>query len=323
MPDVQKDAYGDDMRLEELMLYPDNKYKDRVFRMLFNNKQELMDLYNAINNTTYDNPEELQITTLENAIYLGMKNDVSFLIDSRLQLYEHQSTWNPNLPYRDLLYVADTYSKLIPRKEIYGSKKIMLPPPTFLMFYNGKEKKPERYVMKLSELYQPQTKEANLDLTVLVLNINKGYNESIKRNCKTLQEYTLFVEQTREYEKNMDFRQAVSKAVDTCIEQGVLKEFLLKNKAEVIKMSLYEYDAEEVRQLWEEEARERGLEKGLKEGRAEGRAEGRKEGIGIGEIRGAIKVYREFGKTEEEILKKLQESFVLTEEEAREYLSNI
>lgn len=140
MPDVQKGAYEEDMHLEELVLYPDRKYKDRVFRMLFNNKQELMVLYNAINNTNYDNPEELQITTLENAIYLGMKNDVSFLIDSRLQLYEHQSTWNPNLPYRDLLYVAETYSKLIPQDDVYRRKKISLPPPTFVIFIMGKRK---------------------------------------------------------------------------------------------------------------------------------------------------------------------------------------
>ena len=182
MPDVLQDVYEDGIHLEELSLYPNHKYKDRVFRMLFNNKRELMDLYNAINNTNYDNPEELQITTLENAIYLSMKNDMSFLIDSRLQLYEHQSTWNPNMPFRDLLYVTNTYNKLIPRRDVYGSKKISLPPPTFLMFYNGKEKRPERYVMKLSDLYQPKPKEVNLDLTVLVLNINKGYNENIKRH---------------------------------------------------------------------------------------------------------------------------------------------
>lgn len=299
MPDVQRDAYGEPMHQEELMLYPDIKYKDRVFRMLFNNKQELMVLYNAINNTNYENPEELQITTLENAIYLGMRNDVSFLIDSRLQLYEHQSTWNPNLPYRDLLYVADSYSKLIPQEEIYRTTKISLPPPTFLTFYNGKEERPERYVMKLSELYQPQLEEINLDLTVLVLNINKGYNESIKRNCKTLQEYMMFVEQVREYEKEMEFKKAVPKAVDTCIEQGILKEFLLKNKAEVVKMSLYEYDAEKVGRV-------------LKE-----------EGISIGEIRGTIKTCRQFNKTNEEIIAVLRQTYTLTDEEIQDYLCGV
>ena len=299
MPVVQSDAYGEPMHQEELMLYPDIKYKDRVFRMLFNNKQELMVLYNAINNTNYENPEELQITTLENAIYLGMRNDVSFLIDSRLQLYEHQSTWNPNLPYRDLLYVADSYSKLIPQEEIYRTTKISLPPPTFLTFYNGKEERPERYVMKLSELYQPQLEEINLDLTVLVLNINKGYNESIKRNCKTLQEYMMFVEQVREYEKEMEFKKAVPKAVDTCIEQGILKEFLLKNKAEVVKMSLYEYDAEKVGRV-------------LKE-----------EGISIGEIRGTIKTCRQFNKTNEEIIAVLRQTYTLTDEEIQDYLCGV
>lgn len=118
--------------------------------------------------------------------------------------------------------------------------------------------------MKLSELYQPQLEEIYLDLTVLVLNINKGYNESIKRNCKTLQEYMLFVEQTREYEKTMCFEKAIIKAVDTCIQKGILKEFLLKNKAEVVKMSLYEYDEENVKRLWAQDAREDGFEEGRK-----------------------------------------------------------
>ena len=315
MPDVLQDVYEDGIRLEEFPLYPNNKYKDKVFRMLFNNKQELMDLYNAINNTAYDNPEELQITTLENAIYLSMKNDMSFIIDSRLQLYEHQSTWNPNMPFRDLLYVTNTYNKLIPRRDVYATKKISLPPPTFLMFYNGKEERPERYVMKLSDLYQPKPKEVNLDLTVLVLNINKGYNESIKRNCKTLREYSLFVAQIREYEAYMNFEQAITRAVDTCIEQEILKDFLVMNKAEVISMCIFECDMEEVMELWKEEAHEVGL--------AEGRAEGRAEGIDIGEIRGTIKTCRQFGKTDEEILVFLKKNYTLRDDEIQEYLQSV
>lgn len=77
------------------------EHKDTVFRMIYKEKKELLTLYNALNGTDYQNPEELTVTMLENAIYFGMKNDVSFLLDSRLMLYERQSTWNPNIPLRD------------------------------------------------------------------------------------------------------------------------------------------------------------------------------------------------------------------------------
>ena len=87
-------------------------YKDRIFRMIFKEKREFLDLYNAMNGTHYTNPDELTVTTLDNAIYLGMKNDVSFLLHDTLSLYEHQSTDNPNMPLRNLLYVSDIYSQL-------------------------------------------------------------------------------------------------------------------------------------------------------------------------------------------------------------------
>jgi len=87
-------------------------YKARLFEMLYRDKKELLELYNAVNDTSYTNPDDLQINTLENAIYLSMHNDVSFVIDSRLSLYEHQSTYSPNLPLRYLMYVSDLYSKI-------------------------------------------------------------------------------------------------------------------------------------------------------------------------------------------------------------------
>ena len=73
-------------------------YNSRLFELRFRHKKELLQLYNAMNETNYDDPELLQINTLENAIYLSMHNDISFIIDSRLALYEHQSTCSPNLP---------------------------------------------------------------------------------------------------------------------------------------------------------------------------------------------------------------------------------
>ena len=132
---------------------PNRTYKARIFEMVFSDKKELLALYNAINKTKYDDPELLEINTLENAIYMSMKNDVSFIIDSRLSLYEHQSTYSPNLPIRYLLYVADIYANVTQNENLYGTKKVMIPPPRFLIFYNGRAPYPERKILKLSELY--------------------------------------------------------------------------------------------------------------------------------------------------------------------------
>lgn len=120
-------------------------YKDIVFRMLFRDKARLLELYNAVNQTSYENPEELQIVTLENAVYLGMKNDVAFIIDFHMYLYEHQSTVNPNMPLRFLQYVAKEYEKLVKQDKLYRNKKSYIPAPKFYVFYNGQEKQPEHW----------------------------------------------------------------------------------------------------------------------------------------------------------------------------------
>lgn len=88
-------------------------YKDSVFRMLYREKKELLSLYNAVNQTHYENEADLKVTTLENAIYMNMKNDVSCVVDLRMNLYEHQATVNPNMPLRDLFYVARLFENLI------------------------------------------------------------------------------------------------------------------------------------------------------------------------------------------------------------------
>lgn len=102
-------------------LTANRKYKDTVFRMLFSDRKNLLSLYNAINGTAYENPDDLEIVTLENAIYMGMKNDLAFIIDTNLFLYEHQSTYNPNMPLRDLFYISSEYQKLVDNKSLYSS----------------------------------------------------------------------------------------------------------------------------------------------------------------------------------------------------------
>ncbi len=243
-------------------------YKDTVFRMIFKDPGELLSLYNAVNDTHYDNPEELEVTTLENAIYMNMKNDISCILDMRMNLYEHQSTVNPNIPLRDLFYTARLYESIIIKKDIYSSRQIMLPAPKFITFYNGVEKQPERRIMKLSDSYERKG-EVNLELTVVQLNINAGYNEELKRDCPTLYEYMQYVEKVRVYKETMPIEKAVRKSVDECIAEGILKDFLMKNKAEAEQMSIFEYDKE----LHERTLREEGYEEGLEHGKAEGKAE--------------------------------------------------
>ena len=253
---------------------PMRTYRDRIFRMVFQEKRELLELYNAMNGTDYTRQEDLEITTLENAIYLNMKNDLSFLLYDRLTLYEHQSTDNPNMPLRDLLYVADLYSNLVRDRNIYSTQRISLPEPRFVEFYNGIKKIPERSERKLSDAYAHSTEEPALELKTLVLNINPGNNQELMDKCRTLKEYMIFVEKVRKYRKLLSLEQAVERAVTECMDEDVLADFLRKNRAEVIKVGIYEYNEELHIQMERDEAMEAGFQRGIEEGKAEGKAEG-------------------------------------------------
>ena len=256
-------------------------YKDTVFRTLFSDKRELLSLYNSINGTNYCNIDDLSITTLGNAIYMTVKNDISFVIDMRLNMYEHQSSVNPNIPLRDLDYVPRSYSKFFRNKDIYSPRRIQLPNPKFIVFYNGENEQPARKEMRLSEAYIHKEDNPSLELIVTQININPGYNDELLDNCPTLKQYMLYVDKIRMYQKTMPLEEAVTRAVNECIDTGILADFLKMNKAEVITMSIYEYDAK----LHEKTMIEIG----------------REEGFTIGKIH----AYHECGKTPEEISKLL------------------
>ena len=147
--------------------------------MLFSDKKELLGLYNAVSGKQYKDPGALNVNILENAIYMAIKNDLSFVIDSRLSLYEHQSTYSPNLPLRMLLYLADLYADLTKNENLYGRKKVMLPPPQFIIFYNGEEKQPDRRILKLSDLYQVEEEEHKLELEAVECTITECIREGI------------------------------------------------------------------------------------------------------------------------------------------------
>ena len=241
-------------------------FKSTLFIMLFEDKKNLLELYNAITGKHYADPELLEINTLENAIYMSMKNDVSFLIDGRLSLYEHQSTKNPNLPLRFLLYISHLYSRLTVKENLYGETIVQIPAPEFLIFYNGKDKMPERQILKLSDMYSVQEGHPKLELEATLLNISGSNNQKLKEACRTLGEYAIYTDKIRNYTETMELSEAVDRAMDECIREDVLREFLMKHRAEARAMSIFEYDQE--RHMQQE--REAGIEKGRRIGLAEG-----------------------------------------------------
>ena len=273
----------------EQQVHTNREYKDSVFRMLYKEKKNLLQLYNALNGTNHKNPEELSVTTLDNAIYLGMKNDVSFLLDDRMTLYEHQSTWNPNMPLRNLFYIARLLEKHINagKRSMYSSSLIRIPAPHFVVFYNGQKPVGEDITLKLSDAFEKTEADPALELKVRLININPGSSPELMARCKVLREYSEFVARIRKYiGKEASVREAVEQAVTECIREGILEEFLLSQRSEVVAMSIFEYDHEvEMKKLADEmreQLREEVQEELRGELREEFREEGREDGIGEG-----------------------------------------
>ena len=237
-------------------------YKDTVFRMLFSDRKNLLSLYNAVNQSDYNNPDDLEIVTLENAIYMGMKNDLAFIMDTNLYLYEHQSTYNPNMPLRDLFYICSEYQKLVNKKSLYSSTLQKIPAPNFIEFYNGSTAVPDCAELRLSSAFEHLSDEPKLELIVTVLNVNEGHNAELMQHCNTLNEYAQYVARVRLYAADMSLDQAVERAVDECVREGILAEFLTRNRNEVISMSIFEYDKE----LEEKKLRKAEYETGFSEG---------------------------------------------------------
>ena len=274
-------------------------YKDTVFRMLFQDRENLLSLYNAVNGTVYEDVDGLVITTLQDAVYMNYKNDVSFVFDFTLSIYEHQSTVNQNMPLRDLIYVSKVLQGQMKDQDIYSSRQIKLPTPKFVVFYNGTDEQPEKQILRLSDAYEKQLEEVELELTVTVYNINYGHNQKLLEACQTLKEYAQYVAVVREYAKEMPLAEAVESAVDSCIRQGILADFLRKNRAEAIEMSIFEYDEE----------------KHLKSEREIWITEGKQLGI-ASEI---VSMGLECGLSKEQVLHRLQAKLNISEQTAKEY----
>ena len=190
------------------------KFKDDVFCMLYRDKRNLLDLYNALNNSHHTNVDELEVTTLNGGSYMKYKNDASFLLTMNLYMFEQQSSKNPNMPLRFLDYLSDVYRNMYSNDMLHRRSMIKLPVPHFVTFYNGLEKWIETdEVIKLSDMFE--------------LPVDKP-----------------------------DIRTAVIKAIDECIEEGILVDFFEEHREEVVEVSIYDYDEEKTRKTLFEEAKE-------------------------------------------------------------------
>lgn len=268
------------------------KFKDTIFRMLFSEKEALLSLYNAVNSSNYTDADALEIVTLENAIYMGMKNDLAFILDMNLYLYEHQSTVNPNIPLRDLFYIAAEYQKLIDRKSLYSSAIQKIPTPGFFVFYNGIEPLEDCCISRLSDAFLHTGAEPALELIVTTLNINEGHNCELMQHCRKLKEYAQYVTKVRKYAEQLPLEDAVERAVTECIRENILADFLKKNRAEVVAMSIFEYDKVEEEKKLRKAEFEAGVEQGIEQGIEKGLAQGIERGEKQASVKAATRMLR-------------------------------
>ena len=306
-------------------------HKDNLFHDLFSDKRNALSLYNALNGTAYKDAEELELVTLSDVIYMHGKNDVSVLFQNELELWEHQSTLNYNMPLRGLIYYAHNIDGILAAKGIrlYGKKLVKIPAPDYYVFYNGEEGVPDRQELRLSDAFLAP--HEGYEWTAHMLNIKAGHNQELMENCPALEGYVALVQYIREYRREgRSLVEAVEQSIDRCIEENLLKEYLLKKKSEVKLMLLTEFDEELFAKTMKEEGREEGRQEGRREGREEGRREGREEGRQEGHKKGqkegleeGIRIFildnLEEGATKEKIHGKLQKCFGLSEEEAARY----
>lgn len=249
------------------------EYKSDVFSMLLQDKKRAMEIYNAINGTDYDDPELVEMTTLDDKSFsLTVRNDASFILDANLSLYEHQSTYCPNMPLRDLLYFASIIQKQIKaqKRDIYGGRILKIPVPHFVVFYNGKEDAPDQYDLRLSDAFEKKTKNPEIELVCHVYNINNGKNVPLLSKCQTLREYMYFVDMVRKNnEISGNLEDAIEKAINQCMEENVLRDFLAQHREEVMHVMTLDYTFERRLEMQRAEAIEDGERIGKEIGKEE------------------------------------------------------
>lgn len=258
----------------EFQTLPQREYKDRVFKAIFGRDTEesgrwRLELYNALNGTDYADPNELKLTTIENFIYITMKNDVSFLLDSQMNLYEQQSSFNPNMPLRGLLYFSQLYLAYLNERDvdIFGKTLVKIPTPRFMVFYNGGKEQPDVAKFRLSDAFiKPDAGSEGgreFEWTATLVNINEGRNEALHKKCLSLYHYSSFVARIkRNLAAGMEKRAAVVEAVDFAVANNYLDGFFKRQKEDIIMFSMSEFDQE----AYDRHRRREGYEEGREEG---------------------------------------------------------
>ncbi|BDC94569.1 hypothetical protein SAMN04487977_105130 [Treponema bryantii] len=246
------------MESQETTQY-NREYKDRLFKYIFgkdteDSKKWRLQLYNALNGTNITDPDALKINTIENVIYISMHNDISFLVDTEINLYEEQSSWNPNMPLRGFLYFSILYQLYLKDNNlsILSRHKVMIPRPRFFVFYHGKKTDPDTWKLKLSDSFLGNQKEhGDFEWTATIINLRPDENVPLNKNCTPLYHYVKFVSMvSSNMDAGMDKNKAIEEAVDEAIKEKLLDNFFKINKAEVIGMCLTEFDEELAKRTW-------------------------------------------------------------------------
>ena len=311
-------------------------FKNGVFQLLFNDKERLLELFNALEGTDYTDPEAVTIQTLSAALYNNLINDLAFSVaEQYIVLTEHQATANENMPLRMFLYAAREFEQILKLDELLKEKLYRIPTPHFYVLYNGTREQPATWEMKLSDAFMDGTGRPALELVVKVININESSNHPVLSKSPTLRGYSRLVSLVREnLNRGLSRDEAIAAAIKECIKEGVLADFLKKHGAEVANDMFKEYTMEDMLRIRSEEAMERGMERGIAKGIEQGLEQGLEQGIERGMeqglekglekglelgIRNFILDFREEGFSRERIVEKLQRRFELSERSAREY----
>ncbi len=262
------------------------EHKDRLFNFIFGrpeNSKWTLSLYNAVNGSSYQDETKIEFNTLEDYLYVGMKNDTSFLFAGYVSLYEHQSTYNPNMPLRMMQYISAMFEAYISSNDLdkYGEELLQIPTPKLVVFYNGTKDEPDEKILRLSDSFTENTRmNADIEVKVRMLNINYGRNKKLMDDCRPLHEYSWFIHTIREFgNKFKDIGEATGKALEVMPDDFVLKHFLREHMAEVANMLSEELQELNAKELIARANFKKGQIAGEKIGEKRGEKRGEKKGV--------------------------------------------
>ena len=264
-----------------------NNYRDSLFRKYFEHPDKLAALHELL--TGIPTAEQnVEIKTLKSVLFNRLKNDISFKVGDRfIVLFEHQSTINPNMPARMLLYSAMLYRKMLSKESIYSKKLIPLPAPEFYVLYNGKEPWTDNSKLYLSSAFAEN--QHNLELVVTVRNIRYNKDNELLQKYKPLHDYSFFVYDVEKRVASGDsLADAIRSATDYCINHNIMRDYLSANYEEVFEMMSLRWNEKDAKKYWQKEAREEGHAAGLVEGRAQGLSQGHAQGLAQGRMSATI-----------------------------------